>query len=102
MDAILGFIQQNMVMIGFVVGLLVKYQPKLKWVPNEFIPYANIVIGLLAQLFGPADAHAGVLGGVFSIASPFLVAGWDAIKSALIYEIFGRHVIERRLGWKKA
>lgn len=102
MDAILGFIQSNIVVLGFLVGLAVKYQPKLKWVPNSFIPYANALIGLLAQLFGPAEAHASVFGSVGHLLNPVLSAGWAAIQSALIYEIFGRHPLEKGLGWRKA
>lgn len=104
MDAIFGFIRDNAVILGLVLGLAMKYQPALKWVPNEFIPYINGIIVLLAKIFGPPDAQAatGAVGATLGFLAPVVSAGWSAIQSALIYEIFGRHPLEKRLGWRKA
>lgn len=95
MDAILGFLQSIVVPLGFAFGLAVKYLPALKWLPNKFIPYLNALLALLLQVFGPAEAHAGVFGALVhsSFLGTVLGAGWSAIQSALIYEVFGRHVI---------
>lgn len=96
MDAIIGFLQANVVILGFIVGLAVKYLPALKAVSNKWIPYLNTLVALLLQIFGPAEAHAGTailgLGGGTFLAH-ILGAGWSAIQSALIYEVFGRHLI---------
>lgn len=98
MDAIAGFISSNMVFIGFVWGLLVKYLPALKAVPNKLIPYMNAVLALLSGLAAPGVAHASIgsflSGGTF--LGHILNAGWTAIQSALIYEVFGRNVIPQQ------
>lgn len=95
MDAIAGFINANMVWIGFIWGLLVKYLPVLKGIPNKLIPYMNAVIALLTGLLAPQAANASI--GSFIHGHTFLGhlvnAGWSAIQSALIYEVFGRHMI---------
>jgi hypothetical protein len=92
-----------MVFIGFLWGLAVKYVPALKGIPNALIPYMNALVALFAGLTGPATAHA-FLGGAISGQGFFghiLGAGWAAIQSALIYEVFGRHPANA-LGIKKA
>lgn len=97
MDAILGFINANVVLIGFLWGILVKYLPALKNVPNTLIPYMNALLALLTGLMGPATAHAAVLGisiGGDGFLGHILGAGWSAIQSALIYEVFARHPIK--------
>lgn len=101
MDAVLGFIHSNMVWLGLIWGLVCKYVPALKNVPNALIPYVNAVVALLTGLMGPATAHAagGILGGD-SFLGHILGAGWTAIQSALIYEIFGRHPMNS-MGIKK-
>ena len=103
MDAILGFLNSNVVLFGFVIGLIVKYWPKAKWVPNSLIPFLVGFVAWLSQAFGPAEAHASL--GIFKVAggffAPIIAAGWDAVKSALIYEVFARNPLDR-LGIKKA
>ena len=103
MDAIAGFIHSNIVFIGFLWGLACKYMPALKGVPNFSIPFLNTALALLTGLAGPAVAHAalgGIVGGN-TFFGHILDAGWTAIQSALIYEIFGRHPANA-LGIKKA
>jgi hypothetical protein len=94
----LGFINQNMAILGFVIGLLVKYLPALKFVPNVLIPYLITLTGILTSLFGPVDAQAatGILGLGGGLLSVFITSGIEAIKSALIYEVFARHPLEAR------
>lgn len=98
MDAIIGFIHDNMLVIGFIWGLLCKYVPSLKGIPNATIPYVNALLTLLTGLAGPATAGAAVLG--ISLAGHtffghILGAAWTAIQSALIYEVFARAPIEK-------
>jgi hypothetical protein len=102
LDAVLGFINSNVVFIGFLWGLAVKYVPALKGIPNSLIPYMNALVALLTGMAGPGVAHAagGILGGD-SFLGHILGAGWTAIQSALIYEIFGRHPANA-MGLKKA
>lgn len=96
MDAILGFINANVVLIGFLWGILVKYLPALKNVPNTLIPYMNALLALLTGLAGPGIAHAGILGGTLGggFFGHIIGAGWSAIQSALLYEVFVRHPIK--------
>lgn len=106
MDAVFKWMSDNMVILGFVVGLAVKYVPALKFVPNTLIPYLNTFIGILTGLFGaastgvtpalyaPAAAGGGFLGMILGSAL-------DAIYSALVYEVFGRHPLDKA-GIKKA
>jgi len=104
LDAILGFINANMVVIGFIWGLICKYWPKMSGFPNALIPYATALVTLLTGLAGPATAHAGILGiniGGHTFFGSILGAGWTAIQSALLYEIFARHPLEA-MGAKKA
>jgi ABC-type long-subunit fatty acid transport system fused permease/ATPase subunit len=103
-DAILGFINANMVVIGFIWGLLVKYVPALTKVPNALIPWINMIVALLTSLAGPGVAHAAVAGVSIpghTFLGHILGAGWAAIQSALIYEVFARHPLNAA-GVKKA
>jgi hypothetical protein len=93
MDAILGALQNPVVLtvIQFTWGLLCKYLPQLKAVPNASIPWANFLLALLGTLAGAQVAQATaaptVVVGFFATV---LGAGWSAIQTALIYEMFAR------------
>lgn len=93
MDAILGMLQNPVILtvIQFTWGLVCKYLPRLKNIPNASIPWVNFVLALLAALAGPAPAAAAGFGGVLvGFFGPVWQAGWSAIQAALIYEIFAR------------
>jgi len=102
MDAVFGFISSNMVLIGFIWGIIVKYAPGLSKVPNALIPYMNAILALLTGLVAPATAHASF--GSFMAGPTFFghiaSAAWAAIQSALIFEVFGRHPLNA-MGAKK-
>lgn len=98
MDAVLGFIHDNMLVLGFIWGLVCKYVPKLKGIPNATIPYVNALLSLLTGLAGPATAGAAVLGLSIpghTLLGQLLGAAWTAIQSALIYEVFARAPLEK-------
>ena len=103
MDAVLGALQQIMPGIAFVWGLLVKYHPNLKAIPNASIPYLNAGLMLVTGLVGPGEAHAagflGLGGGTF--LAHIFAACWQSIQVSLVYEILGRHPIEKGLGVAK-
>jgi hypothetical protein len=100
--------------VQFLWGLIVKYHPKLGNLPNASIPWVNFVLGLLQQMVTPQAAHAAGLheahllpgvvlsfwGGVGGVFAPVLQAGWQAITTSLIYEVFGKGVVEKGLGWQ--
>ncbi|OGO47237.1 MAG: hypothetical protein A2Z30_03355 [Chloroflexi bacterium RBG_16_64_43] len=102
MEAFAALLQNPLVLT--LIGVAVKYWPPLGKLANGAIPYLNTLLALLGVLAVPA-AHAGVLGiggWAGGFLSPILTAAWTAVQSALIYEIFGRHPLEKGLGWKKA
>ena len=78
-------------------GLVCKYHPAWKNVPNAIIPYVTFLATLLARLVAPEEAHAAVvgsflhLGAVSGLLGTVLGAGWQAIQNSLIYEVFLRH-----------
>jgi hypothetical protein len=101
MEAIFGALQNPVILtvIQFMWGLLCKYAPALKNVPNASIPWVNFLIALLGALAGPATAQAagfGAVGGFFGVV---LSAGWSAIQTALIYEMFARAPL-KNIGFK--
>ena len=96
MDAVAGLLQNPLVLM--LVGLAVKYWPPLAKVPNLLIPYINVLLALLGTIAGPATAHAGMFGiggWVGNFLTPIVSAAWTAIQSALIYEVFGRHILAK-------
>jgi hypothetical protein len=105
MDAILGSLQNPVILtvIQFSWGLVCKYVPKLKGIPNASIPWVNFVLALLATLAGPQPAAAAGFGGLLvGFFATVMQAGWSAIQTALIYEIFARVPLEKGIGLRKA
>jgi hypothetical protein len=105
MDAILGALQNPVILtvIQFAWGLICKYLPALKNFPNASIPWVNFLLALLGTLAGPAPAVAAGFGGLLvSFFAPVMQAGWSAIQTALIYEIFARVPLEKGIGLRKA
>jgi len=102
MEPIAGLLQNPLVLT--LLGLAVKYFPPLAKLPNLLIPFLNTALALLGALAAgtthPAAFAVAAFGGTFfgTLAS----ACWTAIQSALIYEVFGRHPLEKGLGWHKA
>ena len=103
MDAILGVLQNPVTLtaIQFAWGLLVKYLPALAKVPNASIPWVNFLVALVGALAGPQVAHAAFGGAVGGFFGSVLGAGWSAIQTALIYEMFARAPL-KYIGLKKA
>jgi len=101
MDAILGAIQNPVILtvIQFLWGLVCKYAPALKAVPNASIPWVNFLIALIGALAGPQVAHAAFGGAVGGFFGSVLGAGWTAIQTALIYEVFARAPL-KNIGFK--
>ena len=92
MDAVFGILQNPVILtvIQFTWGLLCKYVPALVKIPNASIPWVNFALGLFGVLAGPQPAHAGVWGALGGFFGPVAQAGWSAIQTALIYEMFAR------------
>lgn len=103
MDAIFGILQNPVILtvIQFAWGLLCKYLPALAKVPNASIPWVNFLLALLGVLAGPQAAHAGAWGALGGFFGPIAQAGWSAIQTALIYEVFARIPLEKGVGLKK-
>lgn len=105
MDAIIGIFNNPIVLTG--VGLLVKYVPALKGIPNLLIPFLTALLAFVSQIVAPAEAHAA--GGPLVItAVPFLSflgpvgsALWQSVQAGLIHEFFLRHPLAAA-GIKKA
>ena len=77
-------------------GLVCKYHPAWKNVPNAIIPYATFLVALLTKIMAPEPANAAVIGsflhiGAGGVLGHVLGAGWQAIQNSLIYEVFLRH-----------
>jgi len=84
-------------------GLLVKYLPWLKWMPNQLIPWLNALI-VFVGAFGPTPAHAGFLGDLGGQFSFFGKAAASLVVSGLaswFYESHLRGPLEK-LGLRKA
>lgn len=97
-------------------GVAVKYAPQLASWPNELIPWLNALLALLVKLGGSSSAThpASFAAAVFMPASAFQDAGffgsailakaldaaWQSVLAALIYDKFGRTVLEGPLGLK--
>ena len=77
-------------LVMLLFGVAVKRFPFLAGLPNNMIPILNLVLGILAKLAMPTEAHAG---GFFSAAAHGL--GWlwppfQVIVARLLYETFVR------------
>ena len=103
MEPILAFLNNPAFLTvgGVIWGLVCKYNPALKSIPNAVIPYATAAVAFLVKVFGPAEAQAGPLeamvvgklaiGGFFGgLLAAGVSAGWQAIQNSLIYEVFLR------------
>ena len=95
MDAILSILNNPAVLTVLPIawGLVVKYHPSWKNVPNSIIPYATAIVAFLIKVFAPSDAVAstGVAGAAIGIIGHAASAGWQAILNSLIYATFLRN-----------
>lgn len=73
-----------------VIGLVVKYVPAFTHWPNKAIPYINVVVAFLAQVFAPQAAHAA-MPGVFAVASLNIM---DALAKSFLHSILARQLYE--------
>jgi len=64
------------------------------------IGLSAVMVGCWAVLFAPPPAYAGGFGFMTAWLSPVLMAGWESVKLALIYKVFGQPGLEKGLGWK--
>lgn len=79
-------------------GLVWKYLPWLKNLPNVVIPFLNTVIAFLAVFAGPAPAHAGIFGDfVHALSFPAKTVGsmFLSVVASSIYETFLRGPLEK-------
>jgi hypothetical protein len=72
-------------------GIAVKRFPFLAKVPNQLIPWINLVLGILVKLVAPTEAHAAGISGTFLGH----LAGWlwppiQVALARLLYETFVR------------
>jgi len=99
MDAFLAILNNPAILtiLPIAWGLVCKYHPAWKNVPNAIIPYVTAVVAFIVKVFAPEEAHAGALlaalplsaaGGILGHAAQ---AGWQAIFNSLVYEVFLRH-----------
>lgn len=100
-ELIKAWFDSNFMLVGFVVGLIVKYVPALAKIPNAIIPYLNVALYMLLKLF-VGEAHAGGLGAAFGSVGILLGGFLHSVFAAQLYERFGRTAFEKWLGWKKA
>lgn len=105
-DAIKLFFDANAILIMFVWGLLHKYVPALRNVPNVLIPWVNLIGYILTRLgagaLGVGVAQAGVPGlAAVPDAVAVLIGGFtNASWARLLYEGWGRSLLERLIGLK--
>lgn len=102
-DAIKLFFNVNAILLAFVWGLLVKYAPFLKWLPNKLIPWTNL-IGFILAFFAVPEAHAGIRGSLTGIpdAVGCIIGGFtSSIWARQLYEGFGRSLLEGIFGRKE-
>ena len=111
LDQIAAMLAAISPILAFLVGtgLVYKYVPFLKNLPNLVIPFLNAVIAFLAVFQGPAPAHAGIFGDlVHALSFPAKAAGSFLLAgvASQIYEVFLRPTLEKfgiyRAGLTKA
>lgn len=97
MDAVLGALNNPIVLTAITLawGLLIKFHPAFAKIPNMLIPYLNGILALVIKLAEPSVAHAQAAVGTpvdtHCILCAVGAAGWQAILSSLIFEVFMRH-----------
>ena len=90
----------NVVMFMLAWGIVHKYVPALKNVPNALIPWVNLGGYILASLagYGATAAHAGALTGIVGTipdAVGVLIGGFaNASWARLLYEGWGKSLLE--------
>ena len=81
-------------------GLVVKYHPSWKNVPNALIPYFSFAIALLTKL-AEVGAPTAVVGyqvaGFGSVLVTLASAAWVAVQNSLIYDVFLRGAADKLL-----
>ena len=99
MDAFAGLFSNPLVLM--VIGLLVKYAPWLKAIPNAAIPWLNTLLAFCSALIAPQAAHASggplvvaISFGAFSFLGPVASAVWQSVQASLLHEFFLRHPLQ--------
>jgi len=90
------FFDVNGIFIVFVWGILVKYLPALKKVPNSLIGWSGAIIYCLSKLLGPSVAHAAGfdIGAVAPDVAGVLIGGFTSCAWARgLFEGFGRPLL---------
>lgn len=95
------FFDTNAIFIMFIWGVLCKYLPPLAKIPNETIPWVNLIGYIVTKLAVP-DAQAGVLDGVPGAVGCIIGGFTSAVWARQLYEGFGRTLLENWLKVKKA
>jgi hypothetical protein len=107
-DMIKLLFDANAIIVMFVWGLLCKYVPFLGKIPNLTIPWVNLIGYILTKLgagvlgVGVASAAAGPLAAVPDAVAVVIGGFTSASWAMLLYEGWGRGLLERLLKIKKA
>lgn len=105
-DSLQAVLQSSLPLLLLLVGVATKYFRGLKNIPNAVIPYLNVVVAFLAQLFAPAAVHAAIPGAVavagLGVSDLLFQSVFHSIIARQLYEGFGRSLLEGLLGLKKA
>jgi len=105
-DLIKTFFDANAILIMFGWGLIHKYVPALRNIPNALIPWVNLIGYLLTRLgagalgVGVAHASGGLLASVPDAVGVLIGGFTSASWARLLYEGWGRDLLERMIGLK--
>lgn len=100
LDQIASLLAALTPILTFLVGtgLVYKYLPWLKNLPNALIPVINAVLAFLAIFSGPAPANASIFGDLaHALSFPAKAAGSFLLSGAasIVYETFIRPWLEK-------
>lgn len=100
-DSVKHFIDVQGVILIFAWGLLCKYAPFLKGIPNLLITWLG-AIGYVVAKFAIPEAHAFDGGSILDAGGSIIGGFTSAVWARQLYEGFARPVLEHLLHWKKA
>ena len=88
MDQILAFLnnQQYAIILGSVVGVVMRFLPAFKNVSNEVTPFLVVLTAWATNVFGPGEAHAAFLGGALGSLGSIFIPVMDMAVSKFLHE----------------
>jgi hypothetical protein len=98
-DQLKALFDGNAIILIFVFGIITKYVPALRNVPNLVIPWVGAIGTILAKL-AVGTAHAGFKDIVPDVGGVLISGFTSAIWARQLYEGFGRSFLERVLKLK--